>query len=57
MPTCFAGGDRFVQPVERVVIGQRDDVKSGVARLVHQRGRLIRPVGDRGMGVQVDAHA
>ena len=33
MPTSSPVGDRLVQPVERVVVGQRDDVQPGVARL------------------------
>ena len=52
-----SGGDRLVQSVVGVVIGQRHDIQPGLLRLRDQLGRCVRPVGDDRVGMEVDAHA
>jgi hypothetical protein len=46
----------FIQAVEGVVISQPDYIESGRASLTHQLRWRVRPIGDRGVSVQIDPH-
>ena len=44
------------RPAGLTVVGEGDDVQPGPEGGGEQLGRRVRAVGDRGVGVQVDAH-
>ena len=46
----------LLQPIEGVMISQGDDVQTARGSFHHEAGRGIRPIRDRGMGVEINSH-
>jgi hypothetical protein len=55
-PEPFSLGHCFIEAVEGVVISQRNDIETDGERLAHQLSWRVRPVGDRGVRMQVNPH-
>ena len=55
-PDPFPGLRRFGNPVEGVVVGQRDHVQAGLESLHHEHRGGVRAITDSRVGVQVDPH-